>query len=428
MTLQRVGVIADDLTGAADATLAFWQHGFATFILLDGEDDISFQSNAVVTIDTDSRHVSPQESAARVVNAVHRLQALGIQTFYKKIDSTLRGNLGAEIEAMMRAANISHAVICPAFPVMERTVIGGRVQVKGKDLMQTPAASDPRSPVTSSRIAEVLAKQTKLPIEELAYPAESSNGERSNTKNSEMRITVIDAQTDEDLKNWVQYFGMGSDVLWVGAAGLADLISGNLSKESMSCQGHSDIQQMFQRRERPVLVAAGSIHSASREQIAILTKSPDIAAFPVDAADLVSGALETEPLIQRICQLLDEGHHCVLYTVHSPEAVIRLRKVLDELQYTYEYGGGLIAQCLSRVVNTILGRVSQSVDLVLTGGDTAKPILAQLEIPVLRVVQMVAPGTPISETLDGTRQVVTKAGGFGAPDILVQAVHALSAR
>jgi uncharacterized protein YgbK (DUF1537 family) len=133
-------------------------------------------------------------------------------------------------------------------------------------------------------------------------------------------------------------------------------------------------------------------------------------------------------LVQRVHQILSAGQHCVLYTDHSPEVLTRLNTALDELHCTYELGGGLIAQCLSKIVYTILSTVSQPVDLVLTGGDTAKPILAQLHIPALRVIQMVAPGTPISETLDGSRQIVTKAGGFGSPEILAQAIHALTTR
>ena len=422
MTLQRVGVVADDLTGAADATLAFWQHGFATFILLDGKDDTFLQENAVVTIDTDSRHVSPQESATRVTAAVRRLRAMGMRTLYKKIDSTLRGNPGAEIEAMMRATNISHAIICPAFPVMGRTVVDGRVLVKGIDLMQTPAASDPRSPVTSSRIAEILARQTALPIEELARPDALLAAE---SKQTDMHITVVDAQTDEDMLGWIRRFGVGPDVLWVGSAGLAEMIAGEVRREYPSNQAAS-ISPSLQRGKKPVLVVVGSINAASREQITALCTSSDITAFPVDPTQLVLGTLDVEPLAHRVSQQLRAGHHCTLYTEHSPAVLTCLRNVLEELQYSYEYGGGLIAQSLSKIVAAILSAVSQPVDLVLTGGDTARPILAQLEIPTLRVIRMVAPGTPISETLDGTRQIVTKAGGFGYPEILLHAVQALT--
>jgi len=421
MTLQRVGVIADDLTGAADTTLAFWQHDFATFILLDGEDTTFLQSDAVITIDTDSRHAPLDECAARVTDAVSRLRTLGVTTFYKKIDSTLRGNLGTEIEATMRAANIPHAIICPAFPVMGRTVRDGRVLVQGEDLMQTPAANDPRSPVISSRIAEVIARQTTLPIEELCVSSAETDTAAQRT---DMHITIIDAQTDEDLLKWVRYFGVGPDVLWVGAAGLADTLASELQKQKAVSQPATSTPA--QTAAKPVLVVAGSVHTASRGQITILQESPDVTTVPIDPAQLVQGTLETAPIIQRVSDVLAQGKHCVIYTEHSPEVRERFKKVLDELHYTYEQGGGLIAQYLSKIVCTILSNIAQPVDLVLTGGDTAKPILARLHVSALRVINMVAPGTPISETLDGTRQVVTKAGGFGQPDILLQAVHALA--
>jgi uncharacterized protein YgbK (DUF1537 family) len=328
---------------------------------------------------------------------------------------------------MMQAESIAHAIICPAFPIMDRVVVGGRVLVKGIDLMHTPAAHDPRCPVTSSRIAEILAKQTTIPIEELTYPDTASNGDHFTAQSPHKRITVIDAQTDEDLVRWIQHFGIGPDLLWVGAAGLAELLASTHSRAHTSSSEPATLPT-FQSSKKPVLVVAGSLHTASREQIKVLSAIPAITAIPIDPADLVRGTLKVEPLVQRVRQVLSAGQHCVLYTDHSPEVLTRLNAALDELHCTYELGGGLIAQCLSKIVYTILSTVSKPVDLVLTGGDTAKPILAQLHIPALRVIQMVAPGTPISETLDGSRQIVTKAGGFGSPEILAQAIHALTAR
>ncbi|HEY4389274.1 MAG TPA: four-carbon acid sugar kinase family protein [Ktedonobacteraceae bacterium] len=418
MTARRVGVVADDLTGAADTTLAFWQHGFATFILLDETDGAFLDGDAVITIDTDSRHTSPHESGARVTDAVRRLQAMGVDCFYKKIDSTMRGNPGAEIEAMMHAANTTHAVICPAFPQMGRTVIEGRVMVRGQDLMLTSAASDPRSPVTTSRIAEILARQTTLPIEELAV----ADLARIDEKRHDRRITVIDAQTDEDLLAWVQHFGTGPDVLWVGSAGLAETIA---SEAGMPRRRDENQLLAEQQREKAVLVVVGSMHTASREQVALLCASPHVTTYPVEPAALIAGTLDVETLAFGIGQALERGENCVLYTQDTPESAERLRIILDTLQRDFEWGGGKIAKRLSEIVHTILASVTRPVDLVLTGGDTAKPTLASLGIDVLRVVQMVAPGTPISETLDEKRRVVTKAGGFGNPDILIQSIKAL---
>ena len=423
MTVSRVGVVADDLTGAADTTLAFWQHGFATFILLDGSDGAFLESDAVITIDTDSRHCSPQESARRVTDAVRRLQAMGVDRFYKKIDSTMRGNPGAEIEAMMRAAGMRHAIICPAFPQMGRTVVGGRVMVNDRDLMQTSAASDPRSPVTTSRIAEILAKQTALPIEELIVADLAMMEESEADRRHGSYITIIDAQTDEDLQIWVQHFGTGPDVLWVGAAGLAESIA---SAEGKTREQGEIRQLAVQQSEKAVLVVVGSMHTASREQIARLSASPDVISYAVEPAALLEGTLNVEPLTHEIAQALERGETCLLYTQDTPESMASLRYVLERLQRGTEWGGGEIAQRLSEIVHAILVSVTRPVDLVITGGDTAKPTLASLGVDVLRVVQMVAPGTPISETLDGKWRVVTKAGGFGDPDILLQAINALT--
>jgi len=166
---QRLGVIADDLTGAADTALSFWEQGIATSIQLDPMAPVMVADGMfVVAVDTDSRHRAPKEASRRVAQAIHCLRAAGISVYYKKIDSTLRGNIGAEVEAALDAAQASLAIVCPAFPAVGRTVVQGRVLVDGVDLLASGVAADPRNPVPSSRVAEILARQTDLPIVEFA--------------------------------------------------------------------------------------------------------------------------------------------------------------------------------------------------------------------------------------------------------------------
>src|SRR5436305_992889 len=128
-----VAVIADDLTGAADTGIAFALAGLATFVAF-GEKPPP-QNARIVAFDTDSRILAAEAAAASAANAALRARECGARTIYKKIDSTLRGNVGTETAAIFRAASeggVPAVVIaCPAFPAMGRTTRAGRVLVSG---------------------------------------------------------------------------------------------------------------------------------------------------------------------------------------------------------------------------------------------------------------------------------------------------------
>lgn len=48
-----------------------------------------------------------------------------LNVYIKKIDSTLRGNLGAEIKAVDDVFNPDIVIIAPAYPANQRVTIGG---------------------------------------------------------------------------------------------------------------------------------------------------------------------------------------------------------------------------------------------------------------------------------------------------------------
>jgi uncharacterized protein YgbK (DUF1537 family) len=137
MTLQPpFGMIADDLTGACDAGVQFVRHGFSTTVWLDQETRTA-EMNVVTT---DSRADSPPAACAKVRDACLIFQEHGIALVYKKIDSTLSGNVAEEIEAALEASGRPAAWITPAFPAMGRTVVKGKLLVGGVERGCVPAS------------------------------------------------------------------------------------------------------------------------------------------------------------------------------------------------------------------------------------------------------------------------------------------------
>jgi uncharacterized protein YgbK (DUF1537 family) len=136
-----IGVLADDLTGAAEIGAIGVRHGLSAELRLRTDTDGSFPE--LLCLDTDSRSCNPIEAAARAAQAAKSLTAASPRLIYKKVDSVLRGNVIAEIEAIMNALGLRLALVAPANPSVGRTIRDGRYFIKGQPISETDFARDP---------------------------------------------------------------------------------------------------------------------------------------------------------------------------------------------------------------------------------------------------------------------------------------------
>src|SRR5579884_4019048 len=144
--MPQLAIIADDLTGAADAAAPFASAGRATYVAVDHDD---LPDCDVLSLSTASRHFSAEQAYDAAYAATVRVAQS--RWLFKKIDSTLRGQLSAELSAVMAASRRARALIAPAFPAQSRTTVGGRQFVRGQALEETPFAHD----VLSSDLLEI---------------------------------------------------------------------------------------------------------------------------------------------------------------------------------------------------------------------------------------------------------------------------------
>lgn len=135
--MRKFLVLADDLTGALECGVLI--EGAVVTLLAPAPAEAA-------VVDTDTRHVPP----AQALETVRRLtEQFPAEMIYKKTDSTLRGNIGAELAALP-AGRIHYA---PAYPRLGRTVRGGRLYVDGVPVEQTAFAHDPREPIEEGDVA-----------------------------------------------------------------------------------------------------------------------------------------------------------------------------------------------------------------------------------------------------------------------------------
>ena len=221
---MKIAIIADDLTGANVDGALLNAEGFssATCIDVTGWDEEAFAGADAVAVSTDSRLLASEEARERVRQAALMLARKRPLMFGKRIDSTLRGNLGAEIEAALEAIDTENraiaasegkgeqlchptlAVVVPAYPGSGRLAVGGYLIVHGQALQCSPIAKDPANPLQSSVTTHIIASQTALPIAHVGLRT-VMDGELavfkaiSRNYTDGARIVVCDAVSDADI-------------------------------------------------------------------------------------------------------------------------------------------------------------------------------------------------------------------------------------
>ncbi len=159
---SQIIVLADDLSGAAELAGIAFAHGLSAEVRRVGPaiEDRAGPPAQVLAIDTDSRHLSASAAAARVKQITEQILATTPAWLYKKVDSVLRGNVRAEVEAMLQVTGQSRALLIPANPSRGRLIQDGRYSIDGIPLDQTAFARDPEHPRVSSDVFTLLGAKT----------------------------------------------------------------------------------------------------------------------------------------------------------------------------------------------------------------------------------------------------------------------------
>jgi uncharacterized protein YgbK (DUF1537 family) len=383
-----IAVIADDLTGAADAGVQLVRAGYRTAVVFHGEAAPTADVDAV-SFDTDSRTMAAGFAAKRVVEVARAMR--GARLVYKKLDSTLRGNVAAELAAAFGAAGRERAVVAPAFPGAGRTTVRGTQLVHGVSVDETEMREDPHNPVLEAHVPTLLGDAFSsvgtVGVEDLADPGRVRQALKEN------ECVVADAERDSDLEALVWAVPDPARVLWAGSAGLALALGSVYPGPRVEDTGGRRVPAL------PVLVVVGSLSGVAREQVRRLVEVYGDVSVEAGAGDAVAAAREA----------LSRGTYAVVHTPEEKDA-----------------SGGSVLEALREVV-ACLSEEELFSGLVLTGGATAVGVARRLGATGIALSGEVEAGVPVG-ALIGPRPypVVTKAGGFGGPDTLVRVVQTLT--
>jgi uncharacterized protein YgbK (DUF1537 family) len=387
-------VIADDLTGAADTGVQFARAGYRTAVVFRGEPVPPEDLDAAV-FDTDSRTLRPG-LAARYVSEAGR-SARAARLVYKKFDSTLRGSVAAELSAALESTRRRSAVVAPAFPAAGRTTSGGTQLVHGVPVHETELKNDPRTPVREGHLPTLLGGWSSSVGTLSAGDLEDPENVRRALQANEW--TVADAEREADLEALVRAVPDPGRVLWAGSAGLA-LALGAVHPGPRPAEARVALP-----KARSVLVVVGSLNGVSRGQLGRLVEEHGEVAIPVGPGS----AGTVREVVAAAREALSGG---VCAVVHS--------------------SGRASSGARGQVMRSLAGAAAALAEeglfdgLVLTGGSTAVAVSRRLGASGIRLAGEVEAGVPAG-TLIGPKPytVVTKAGGFGGPKTLVEAVQSL---
>lgn len=403
--MAKLVVIADDFTGALDSGVQFSARGADVRVLADA-DFAAMPDADVLVINAESRHMPADRAYQTVYSIARRVLAEGAEHIYKKTDSALRGNIGAELSAVMDAAKETRLPFIPAFPKMNRVTRAGIHYISGVPVAESAFGADPFSPVRESDIKTLIGLQTTREVTSCAagdLPVREG-------------IHVYDAEKDEDLDRIAE--SLEPDHLYVsaGCAGFGAALARVLGFDGKA----GDVSV----RSDKLFMVCGSVHPVTVAQIkaGVQNGAGSVSLRPGQLLEGWEDGFAAE-LVK-----LSEQHNCCIVDT-DPEHT--------DLTAKYAETHGFPQSCLRQRVAASLGRLTRELldgglrsTLLCSGGDTLYAVVKELGIRELIPLCEILPGVILTR-FHYHRQaydVITKSGGFGEADILRQLINFLKER
>jgi uncharacterized protein YgbK (DUF1537 family) len=455
----RLVVLADDFTGALDTGVQFTKAGLWTEVLLWTEFEekacrethtepvnvASRETHAepvnvasretqaapvnkaqrgealpaeVTVVDTESRHLDATAAYERLRRLTRLAWEQGYTHFYKKTDSTLRGRIGAEMQAMLDVLPFRTLHFLPAYPALGRQTVDGCQWVDGVALHRTEFATEPQNPIRTAHIPDLLADQGLLsPVRMDGAVAADRGASDLMTAEAvvlerpmalEKVVVLHNAREQRELAQAGERLA-DADCLRLtgGCAGFAGVLAALLVRQF----GASRVPDMGSDPVAGTLLLCGSTSEVSLGQIrAYHAAHPGVLSEMLTAQEKDPRFWQTESGLSRLA-----GWRERLQT----DALVMVQSVRDRRAQDSDVSPAMVAAAFGRIAKQLLAAVPH-LTLVVFGGDTLFGIMSAMPGSSLCPVAEMVPGLVVNRLTSntGTCLLVSKAGGFGAPDVL----------
>lgn len=397
-------IIADDFTGALDTGVQFAAHGIRTRVVVDPQVDFTAQEAGVLVVDTETRHLPAAKAYHVVARLTRRAQRAGISYIYKKTDSALRGNIGAELAAVLEASGCPQLPFLPAFPQTGRITRGGVHYVDGVPVTESPFGIDPFEPVKHAVVTDLIREQSDLPARSFPAMTEDEDVPRDGG------ILIFDAADAADLRRTGRrLLEQGGLRVMAGCAGFG----GELPKLlGIAGAGPCPLPALDPR----LLVVCGSVNPITLTQLDWAEKEGFTRLRLTLRQKLEPGywqSVQGRDDLIHIREILAANPHCIIET-NDPGGNQPTADYADSLGIDRETVRVRIAGSLGYLVGEIFTSPALGT-LLLTGGDTLLQCMNCVGVRELEPLCELEKGVVLASfTYNGcTRHVITKSGGFG---------------
>ena len=430
-TIPQCLVIADDLTGGNATGVLLAKAGCKAHSVLSYEhsrDNPDFINCDCLIITTDSRGLSQKEAYSRVKHAARVFSSPDVLLYSNRIDSTLRGNIGSETDAMLDSLGDEYVAVCaPCFPSSGRTLVGGYLLVDGLPLHKTNIAIDPKTPVKTSDIAEIFRSQSKYKVSALGL-SDLMNGKHALASKINAlaaqgsRIIITDCVTNEDLNLIADAVITSRQKIIAVDPGV---FTATLARKLITPSRKSE--------RLKILAVVGSVNPNTRGQMEKLWLAQrPIANVFVDTKKLLDSEEAREQEITRVTsEVLELAKSNTVLTVTGDG--IYPEKRIDFRQYSanIEILTGRINSSLAEIALRVLRAVPSIRGLYASGGDVTQAVCEKFNASGLdlrdEVLPLAAYGLFFGGEFDGLH-VVTKGGSQGNSDAINLCVNYLKSK
>ena len=419
--MQKYIVIADDLTGSNATCSLFKKIGLRAASILKLQGDINYDVD-VISYSTASRGLDKEEAYKKVSEAIKILKNKDVLVYNKRIDSTLRGNIGTEINAMLDNLEDDRiAVVVPSYPDSGRIVVNKTMLVNGVLLENSDAGKDPKTPIKTSCVESLIQKGIKYsstyftlsdieqPIEEIVKKIQEA------IKKS--RVLIFDAVNNEDIiKISKAIIHSDIDIVTVDPGPFTLYYSKELQKKN--------------HLEKKILMVIGSVTATTKKQIEYILQEEDIFLVKMKVEDFFEKETCLKE-IERVIAYIKKGiaSYDLFLVTTSPigdEKKTDLQKLAENLNTTVEEISKIIANTLTETVVKILKETEKFEGVYSSGGDITIALLEKLKAIGVEIREEVIPLAAYGRIIGGdfpNLKLVSKGGMVGDEKTIKLCLH-----
>lgn len=411
-------VIADDLTGANATGVLISKLNYVSYTVMNTErlELTKLSESDCVLYPTDSRAVDSQIAYNRVYNVAKLLKDDRVKLYAKRIDSTLRGNLGSETDALLDALdNQAIAMVVPCFPEANRILVGGYLLVNTVPLHRTEAATDPKTPVNTSLAQQLYQEQSKYPVASL-YLNDLMLGKDHlvkkilEYKDQGIRTIIFDSVSQEDM-DLIANSVIESDVnfITVDPGSFTATVTRKL------------IIPRSSKAKYKILATVGSVNPVAKTQLDELLLSQSIFNVYVKTRSLLEEETIRAQEIDRVVrEVIDNCSGYEICTVIGDgimhENRIDFAPYAERYQCSTDEVSNMINSGLAEITYQILSKNRSFQGIYTSGGDVTISVSKRLGTSGIKLLDEVVPlaayGEFIAGEFDGLK-IVTKGGMAG---------------